>query len=88
MRTATADATEEQNPFKEAAYLQGLSVKPVLTPAEVQSLYGISTSSLEKMRASNRGPAYVQLAKRGSVLYTRKALDNWLDVQTIKPAIV
>lgn len=83
--------TEEQileaikSVFVEAAELQKLAVKPMLTPSEVNKLYGIAESTLEKMRASNRGPAYSQLAIRGKILYSRKAIDTWLEIQSIRP---
>ena len=40
------------------------------------------------MRAENRGPAYTQLSKSGKVLYTRKAMDDWLAAQTVQPRAV
>lgn len=60
-----------------AAEMQRLSHKAVLTPAEVAILYGITVSTLEKMRGENRGPAYSQLARNGKVLYSRQSIDAW-----------
>lgn len=77
-----------QSAFAEAAELQKLAVKPMLTPSEVNRLYGIAESTLEKMRAANRGPAYSQLTAKGKVLYSRKAIDSWLEVQSITPRAV
>lgn len=74
--------------FVEVAELQKLAVKPMLTPSEVNKLYGIAESTLEKMRASNRGPAYSQLTAKGKVLYSRKAIDTWLEVQSITPRAI
>ena len=71
-----------------AAEMQRLSHKASLSPFEVAELYGISASMLEKMRAENRGPAYTQLSKSGKVLYTRKAMDDWLAAQTVQPRAV
>jgi len=71
-----------------AVTMQALSLKAVLTPDEVCTLYGISASTLEKMRAENRGPAYSQLARHGKVLYTRENIDKWIRVQTIEPRVI
>lgn len=69
--------------YAHAAELHELAAKPALSPDEVSKLYGISVSSLEKMRADNRGPAYVNLGRK--ILYSAKAIQKWLDAQTIEP---
>lgn len=77
-----------QSAFAEAAELQKLAVKPMLTPSEVSKLYGIAESTLEKMRSANRGPAYSQLTAKGKVLYSRQSIDTWLEIQRITPRAV
>lgn len=71
-----------------AVEMQKLAHKATLSPAEVAMLYGIAASTLEKMRAENRGPAYTQLARAGKILYTRQSIDAWLATQTIQPRAV
>lgn len=70
--------------YAPAAEMQMLAAKPALTQEEVATLYGMSVSALEKMRASNRGPEYVQLGPR-KIVYTPAAIQKWLDVQTVTP---
>ena len=77
-----------QSAFAEVAEMQMLAVKPMLTPAEVSKLYGIAESTLEKMRAANRGPAYSQLTAKGKILYSRKAIDTWFEIQAITPRAI
>ena len=55
---------------------------------EVLKLYGIAESTLEKMRAANRGPAYSQLTAKGKILYSRKAIDTWFEIQAITPRAI
>lgn len=65
--------------------LQKLAVKPTLSAKEVEKLYGISTKRLELMRAESRGPAYVQLSERGTVMYQKDELERWLKKNVIVP---
>ncbi len=64
--------------------LQSIAVKFTLTANEVSRLYGISESLLEKLLAAGRGPAYIQAAHKGKVLYTRKAMEDWLARNTFQ----
>lgn len=38
--------------------------KPMLTPAEAAVVIGVSVNALQKMRAANKGPAFVQMGRR------------------------
>ena len=78
------DAVREA--YAPAAEVQRLAAKPVLSQEEVSILYGVSVSSLEKMRADNRGPAYINLGRK--ILYTTSAIQAWLDAQTIQPRAI
>lgn len=71
-----------------AVEIQCLSAKPVLTPAEVEKLFGIPVSTLEKMRMENRGPAYSQLSRKGKVLYSRASIDAWIALQAVQPRAI
>lgn len=68
--------------------LQKLAVKPTLSTKEVEKLYGISAKRLELMRSESRGPAYVQLAERGAVMYQKDELERWLKKNVIVPRSV
>jgi predicted DNA-binding transcriptional regulator AlpA len=69
--------------YAPAAEMQRLAAKPVLTQDEVSTLYGVSVSALEKMRAANRGPAYVSLGRK--IMYSPAAIQKWLEIQTVQP---
>lgn len=71
-----------------AVEMQRLSAKPVLTPSEVETLFGITVSTLEKMRMENRGPAYSQLSRKGKVLYSRASIDAWIALQAVQPRAI
>lgn len=84
---AIIDAIRET--FAPAAEMQRLASKQALSPAEVQKLYGITETRLEKLRAEGRGPQYSQLAgKGGSVLYTPSAIQKWLSMQAVQTRAV
>lgn len=71
-----------------AVEMQKLAAKPVLTPSEVATLFGIPVSTLEKMRMENRGPAYSQLSRKGKVLYSRASIDAWIALQAVQPRAI
>ena len=76
------DAIKEA--YAQAALVQRLAAKPTLTPDEVSAVYGLSVPYLAKMRAENRGPEYVMLGTR-KIVYTQKAIEKWMRVQTVTP---
>lgn len=57
-----------------------LKEKPVLTPKEVEILYGIPASSLRRWRAHDmrRGPAYYGGGQKTQVFYTHQSILEWL----------
>ena len=89
-KTTEADPAIVKDAVREAyagaAEAQRLAALPVLTPAEVSRLYGLSVPYLEKLRADNRGPAYVNLGRK--ILYTTKAIQAWMDAQTVEPRAI
>ena len=62
----------------QAARLAALKEKPLLTPAEVEELYGFKVSKLAKGRSFGTGPAYVQAEERGRVYYRPVDLDAYV----------
>ena len=72
--------------YAPAAEAQRLAALPVLSPAEVAQLYGLSVPFLQRLRAENRGPANVNLGKK--IVYTAKAIQSWMDQQTIEPRAI
>ncbi|MDD2966650.1 MAG: hypothetical protein PHN64_04030 [Desulfovibrionaceae bacterium] len=65
--------------FEHAGYVASISNKRLLIAQEVEALYGISASSLEKMCSTSDGPEYIQFKQRGTVYYTQKALEEWIN---------
>jgi predicted DNA-binding transcriptional regulator AlpA len=50
--------------------------KLLLTTKDVESLWGISKSTLDKLRLTGDGPVFI---KRGSsVFYLRESVERWL----------
>lgn len=77
-----------QMAFAPAVEMHRLASKQALSPAEVQKLYGITETRLEKLRAEGRGPQYTQLAERGTILYTPAAIQKWLSMNSVTPRAV
>lgn len=65
-----------------------LAVKELLTPAEVEQVYGLKTTTLRQWRYEGRGPNYVKTdpGRSGLVMYRRRDIDTWLDGCTVQPA--
>ncbi len=72
--------------YAQAAEMQRLAHKAALSPEEVSTVYGLSVSYLEKLRADNRGPEYVALGRK--IVYTPKAIEKWMAAQTVTPRYV
>lgn len=58
--------------------IEALKLKPTLTPAEVEDLYGISAGTLCTKRSRGSGPDYYQASSGGFVLYTHEDIKAWL----------
>jgi len=54
----------------------------VFTEKQVSGWLGISIPSLQRMRSSGCGPAFVQLSAR-RIGYRKSAIEAWLSVRTI-----
>jgi predicted DNA-binding transcriptional regulator AlpA len=66
----------------------GLSAKELLTPAEVEQVYGLKATTLRQWRYEGHGPRYVKTmpGRSGLVMYRRRDIDTWLDDRTVQPA--
>lgn len=60
-----------------AANLELLKKKPILTPVEVNQLYGISVATLATWRSRGLGPDYIKA--EGNVFYKNNQIEKWLD---------
>lgn len=58
----------------------------LLSPAQVEREYGISTRLLGEMRYRRRGPAYHKLVPSGpgSVRYDRAEIERWLEATKVE----
>jgi len=56
--------------------------RSVLRPTEVECIYGISASHLQKLRMRGDGPSYIKPTHR-MVLYRRADIEAWLDLHQI-----
>ncbi len=66
-----------QDVFAPVAEVELLKAKEYLTPAEVEKVYPLPASTLEKMRKASSGPKYI---KRGrSVYYRPQDIRSYLD---------
>jgi predicted DNA-binding transcriptional regulator AlpA len=65
-----------------------LAVKELLTPTEVEQVYGLKATTLRQWRYEGHGPRYVKTApgRSGLVMYRRRDIDAWLDECTVQPA--
>jgi predicted DNA-binding transcriptional regulator AlpA len=66
----------------------GLAAKELLTPAEVEQVFGFKATTLRQWRYEGHGPRYVKTApgRSGLVMYRRRDIDSWLDECTVQPA--
>jgi len=60
-------------------------VKPLLTPEDVAMHFRFNLGSLANWRSAGIGPAYIKVG--GAVRYTRKAIEDFLVEQTVKPCV-
>lgn len=65
-----------------AATLEFLKKKPLLTPSEVNQLYGIPVATLATWRSRSLGPDYVKA--EGNVFYKNSQIAEWLHKCEIK----
>jgi len=63
----------------EAHELEVLKRKKLLTPKEVQKLYGLNAATLANKRGAGKGPAYIQEVEDGPVYYEQAAIQRYLD---------
>ena len=60
-----------------AAELEVLRRKEMLTPLEVEALYGLNAQTLRNMRGQGRGPQYIQEYKGAPVFYEHAAIQAY-----------
>lgn len=65
-----------------AATIEFLKKKPLLTPGEVNQLYGIPVATLATWRSRGLGPDYVKA--EGSIFYKNSQIAKWLDRCEVK----
>ena len=61
----------------EIAGIEALKRRPLLTPLEVQKLYGIKATTLSDKRTRGGGPDYIKEAS--SVFYRPQDVDKWIE---------
>lgn len=64
---------------KEARELEILKRKRLLTPEEVEKLYGLKAGTLRNKRGSGVGPVYIQESAGKTVYYEHEAIQRYLD---------
>ena len=64
--------------------LEYLRRKPLLTPGEVEELFGIRESSLRTWRCRGGGPDYIQHGEKGSVHYDPKSIEKFINRNRIR----
>lgn len=60
-----------------------LAYKKILSPEEVEILYGFKPNTLANWRVAGKGPEYIQEGS-GRVYYSVKAIEAYLDSNTKK----
>lgn len=63
----------------EAMELELLKRKKLLTPKEVQKLYGLNANTLANKRGIGKGPAYIQEGPDCPVYYEHSAIQDYLN---------
>lgn len=63
---------------KDIPELERLKRKALLTPDEVEKLYGFNARTLANKRGAGLGPEYIQEVAGGPVYYTHKAIEEYL----------
>ena len=66
--------------LREVAELEALKRRPLLTPPEVQRLYGLKVATLADKRVRGSGPDFIKAADNsGAVFYRPADIERWLD---------
>lgn len=60
-----------------AAELEKIRRKDMITPQEVEALYGLNAQTLRNMRGQGRGPQYIQEYKGAPVFYEHAAIQAY-----------
>ena len=68
--------------LEQAATLELLRKKAMLTPADVSALYGIPTATLATWRSRALGPDYTKA--EGSVYYTHQQIERWISRNEVR----
>ena len=68
--------------LEQAASLELLRKKALLTPAEVSALYGIPTATLATWRSRALGPNYTKA--EGSIYYTHQQIERWIACNEVR----
>ena len=83
LRAMFIEAVQSMGPSAlpvEVVELEHLKRKALLTPDEVEKLYGLNARTLCNKRGQGRGPEYIQEAATGPVFYEHKAIQAYLDL--------
>lgn len=69
-----------QQQFKNMSESINVSNKKTISVKEFEDLYSIGEETQRKLRGRRNDPLpYIQIAKRGSVLYNPDKIDKWLE---------
>lgn len=79
---ASLDSQQFSEIMTRAATLELLKKKPLLTPSEVNQLYGIPVATLATGRSRGLDPDYVKAEE--SIFYKNCQIAKWLDKYEIK----
>lgn len=65
--------------ISKTARLETLRMKPLLSPPEVEELYGINARTLAFKRSRGGGPDYIQEEEHGLVFYKHTDIENYIN---------
>lgn len=66
--------------LKEVAELETLKRRPLLSPAEVQRVYGLKVATLADKRTRGSGPDFIKPGDNsGAVFYRPADIDRWIE---------
>ena len=65
--------------ISKTARLETLRMKPLLSPPEVEELYGINARTLAFKRSRGGGPYYIQEEEHGLVFYKHTDIENYIN---------
>lgn len=60
----------------------GMPIREVMRPIEVEHVYGITTGQLQKLRMRGNGPPFIKPTHR-MVLYRRADVEAWLELHRV-----